>query len=126
VSRLRLIDANIIAYAFYDNPYTEKCQDIIKKGGFTDTIALIEAFNIIEHEVSREYASSSIRSIMKSSIRILTTDINLVFEALRKTQKIGLRFIDLIHYVSAKISGCTEIMTYDKDFDNLDIKRVVP
>lgn len=123
---MRFIDSNIIAYAFYDNPNSEKCQKILREEGITDTIVLIEAFNIIENEVSRKYALSSVRSILKSNIKIVNTDISLVFESLKRSEKSKLKFIDLIHYTTAVLSNCTEIVSYDKDFNGLDIKRIEP
>ena len=75
--------------------------------------------------MSREYAAKAIKSLLKSSIKIVPADINLVFEALKREKKIKLKFIDLIHYTTALLNNCNEIISYDSDFDNLDIKRVV-
>lgn len=123
---MRFIDSNIIAYAFYSNPYTEKCQKILSEEGIIDTVVLIEAFNIIENEIDKKYALSAIRSLLKSNLKIISTDISLVFEAMKLSEKSKLKFIDNIHYATAKTHNCTEIITYDKDFNGLDIKRVEP
>ena len=40
--------------------------------------------------------------------------------------KYSLDFPDLIHYTSAVLNNCSEIVSFDKDFINLDLKRVEP
>ena len=123
---MRFIDSNILAYAFYDNENRERCQEIIKSSGIINTINLIEAYNIIQFETNAEYATESIKSLLKSNIKIIEVDINLIFEALKKTQKYKkLKFIDLVHYVTALLYDCDEIASYDADFDGLEIKRVI-
>lgn len=123
---MNLLDSNIIAYAFYENEKQEQCQQALRKGGIINTVTLLEAFNIIEHEMNREHARDAIKSILKTNITIVTTDINLIFETLKRTEKTTLRFIDLLHYTTALLHNCETILTYDKDFNNLDIPREEP
>ena len=121
------IDTNILAYAYYDNDKKERCQQIIRKGGLINTVNLIEAYNIIQFEVDRELATKTIRSLLKSNLTIVDVDINSVFEALKRTLKnTNLKFADLIHYSCAVTNGCGAIISFDKDFDNLDIPREEP
>ena len=121
---MRFIDSNILAYAFYDNEKREKCQELIKEGGIINTVNLIEAYHIIQFETNREYATTSIKSLLKSDLKIISTDLNLVFEALKRAKKYEkLTFIDLLHYVTALLQNCDEIASYDADFDGLDVKR---
>lgn len=123
---MRFIDSNILSYAFYDNEHRERCQEIIKNGGIINTLNLIEAYNIIQFETNTEYATESIKSLLKSNIKIIEVNINIVFEALKKTQKYKkLKFIDLVHYVTSLLYNCDEIASYDTDFDNLEIKRII-
>ncbi len=122
---MKFIDSNVIAYAFYDNKYKVRCREIIEIGGVTNTINIIEAYNIIQFEANREHATMSIKSLLKSNINIVDVDINLVFEALKAAHKYKkLKFIDLIHYITALVYDCNEIASYDNDFDNLSIRRV--
>ena len=122
---MKFLDSNILAYAFYENDNRERCQNIIKEGGIINTVNLIEAYNIIQFEVDEIYAAASIKSLLKSNLKIINIDVNLVFEALKKSSKYKkLKFIDLIHYISALLQGCDEIASYDKDFDDLEIKRI--
>jgi len=124
---MKFIDSNIIAYAFYENRFRENCQKAIKEEGIINTVNLIEAFNIIEYETNKEMATKAIRALLKSDIRIINVDINLIFEALKKaTRYKKLRFIDLTHYITALLNNCDSILSYDKDFDNLDIPREEP
>ena len=125
---MRFIDSNILAYAFYNNENKGKCRDIIKEGGLIDSLCLIEAFNIIELQTGkREIAADSIKSLMGANLEIVNVDYNLVFEALKKSGKYSkLKFLDLIHYMVALLNNCQEIISYDKDFNDLDIKRTEP
>lgn len=121
------IDSNVLAYAFYDNDKKEECNQTIREGGVINTVNLIEAYNIIQFEVDEEHATKSIKSLLKSNLLIVDVDINLVFEALRRTSKYkNLKFIDIIHYSCALINGCNAIVSYDKDFEGLDIPREEP
>lgn len=121
---MRFIDSNIIAYAFYQNEYQENCQNILRGEGITDTIALAEAFNIIEYESSRNMAMIAVRGILRSNIEIEDIDVNTIFEALKKADTYKkLKFIDLLHYTIASLKKCETIVSYDKDFDNLEIAR---
>ena len=120
---MKFIDSNILAYAFYNNKYQDRCQKIIKEGGIINTINLVEAFNIIEHEISREIAIKSIRGLLKSNLKIIDADLNLIFESLKRGEKSKLNFIDLIHYTSALLNNCETIISYDKDFNGLEIPR---
>ncbi len=122
---MRYIDSNILAYAFYENEHRERCQELIKEGGITNTVNVLEAFNIIQYQVNTEYATTVIRSLLKSKIIIIEININSVFETLKRTTKLKkLKINDLLHYTIAVIHNCSEIASFDHDFDNLDIPRV--
>lgn len=124
---MKFLDSNILAYAFYRNENTIKCQRVIIEGGLADTFNLIEAFFVIEKETgNREIAQKSIRGLLKSNIQIIDMDINIVFEAIKRANIFKLSIFDIIHYSCALINGCEAIVSYDKDFDNLDIPRVEP
>lgn len=87
---------------------------------------MIEAFYIIEKETSREIAHKAIKGILKSNLHIVEVDVNLVFEALKRAQKYKISIFDLVHYSCALLNDCKAIVSYDKDFDNLDICREEP
>ena len=124
---MKFLDSNVIAYAFYKNEYTEKCQNVLREGGMVDVFNLIESFFIIEKETkSKEIAQKSIKNLLKSDIQIVDVDINLLFEALKGINNLKLSIFDAIHYSCAVMNGCSAIISYDKDFDNLDIPREEP
>lgn len=123
---MKFLDSNIIAYAFYDNENTEKCQKIIKEGGITNTFNLVEAFFIIEKQTNREKAEKCIKSLLKSNIEIIDMNINLVYEALKRINKYKLSIFDMIHYTCALMNNCSSIVSYDSDFNGLEILREEP
>lgn len=124
---MKFLDSNVLAYAFYNNEYMKRCQKIIREGGVADTFNLAEAFFIIEKETgSREAAQSAIRGLLKSDITIIDVNLSLFFEALKRANRYKLSIFDLIHYTCALLSSCDSILSYDKDFNNLDIPREEP
>ena len=123
---MKFLDANIIAYAFYDNEYSTSCQKAVWDGGMTNTFALAEAFNIIEHETNRDRAEKAIIGIFKSDIHIIDLDQNILFETLKNIKKLKLNIFDAIHYTSAMWNECEAIVSYDDDFDGLNIPREEP
>ena len=124
---MKFLDSNVLAYAFYRNEHTVRCQKAIMEGGVVDTFNLMEAFFIIEKETgSRETAQKSIRGLLRSGIVVADVDLNLVFEALKKSARYKLSIFDTIHYCCALMNSCEAIISYDSDFDNLDIKREEP
>ena len=71
---MKFIDSNIIAYAFYENELQRQCQNAVREGGIVNVLVLAEAFNIIEYHSSRTYATQAIRSLIKSSLHIISVD----------------------------------------------------
>ncbi|MBI5065911.1 PIN domain-containing protein [Candidatus Woesearchaeota archaeon] len=121
---MNYIDSNVIAYAFYENEFRDSCRNVLRSGGLINTINLVEAFNIIELQTSRETAVKAIKGLIKSNIIILDVDFNIIFEALKRAEKYTkLTFLDLVHYTSALLNNCNSIISYDKDFDDLEIIR---
>ena len=124
---MKFLDSNVLAFAFYKNEHTEECQAALKEDGLIDVFNLIEAFFIIEKETkSREVAQKSVRGLLKSNLQIIDVDANLLFEALKRVNSLKLSIFDAIHYSCALINNCNTIISYDKDFDNLDIPREEP
>jgi len=124
---MRLLDSNVVSYAFYNNDFTVKCQNAIKDGGAIDTFSLAESFLIIEKETgSREFAQKSIKSLFRLNIQIIDIDLNVIFEALKNINHYKLSIFDMIHYCCAAMNDCDAIISYDKDFDNLEIPREEP
>lgn len=124
---MKFLDSNVLAYAFYENEHVEECQKAISEGGVIDTFNLIEAFFIIEKETgSREKAQKCIKALLKSNLKIVDVNINIVFESLKRINEFKLSIFDMIHHTCALLNECNVILSYDSDFNNLEIPRREP
>ncbi|MFH1396887.1 MAG: PIN domain-containing protein [archaeon] len=123
----QFIDSTIIIGAFTPNDNKEKCQNILKGGGVIDGLVLIESFDVIERITKkRQYALKVIRTLMSSGVEIVELTNGIIFESIKRCDKYKLRVFDLIHYTTALLKCCSNIVSYDKDFDKLEIKRIEP
>ena len=123
----RFLDANVIIKAFTDNKDKEKCRKVLLEEFVTNALCLVEsqhAISIIKN--NKKYASDCIKSLFKSNGVIVELDKNLLFESFKRIEKYDINIFDLINYVAALINNCSEFVSYDKHFDNLEIKRVEP
>jgi len=121
------VDANIIIKAFTENNDKEKCKKVMFEDFITNSLCLVEAVDVISIiKNNKIYAVNCIKSLFKRNITIVELDKNLLFESFKRIDKYNLNIFDLINYVTALINNCQEFVSYDKDFDNLEIKRVEP
>ena len=121
------IDANVITNAFFNNPDKEKCREILKEEFITNTLCLVEAQQVLSAiKKDKIYAADCIRSLFKKNVTIVQLDKNLLFEGIKKAEKYNLDAFDSIHYATAMLNNCSEIVSYDRDFDELEIKRTEP
>ncbi len=121
------IDSNIIIKAFVEDKDNERCRKALYGDFTTNVLCLVEA----QHAIStikndKVYAADCIKSLFKSNGIIVQLDKNLLFECFKRIEKYNLNIFDLINYTTALINNCSEIISYDKDFDDLEIKRVEP
>ncbi len=124
---MKFIDANVIIKAFTENKDKDKCRKILQDVTVTDTLVLLEAHHAIQIiTADKLYASQCIKSIFKSHILIVNLDKDLLFESIKKTEKYNLTIFDLVHLTAALNTECREFVSYDKDFDNLELKRTEP
>ncbi len=124
---MNFIDANVIIKSFVDNEDKDKCRKIMSEGFVVDTLCLVEAQHVISIiKGDKAYASNCIKSLFKSRGIIVGLDKNLLFEAFRRIDKYELDIFDLVHYSAALINNCPNVVSYDKDFDDLEIKRIEP
>ncbi len=121
------LDSNIIVYAFTRNPRKEKCRNVLRERQFlTNALVISEAIGTIG-KIDKEQGKVALISILRSgNIKIIDLSTNLMFEAIRRQQKYNLQLFDLIHYTTALLNNCQSIISYDKDFDKLEIPRVEP
>lgn len=123
----RFIDANVIVKAFFNNIDKERCRNILHEEFITNTLCLVEAQHALSAiKNNKTYAANCIKSLFKSNCIIVQLDKNLLFESFKRIEKYNLDAFDLIHYATSLINNCNEIVSYDGDFDDLEIKRVEP
>ena len=121
------IDSNVIIKAFVDDKDTEKCRKILNQDFVTNTLCLVEAQNGISLiSKGKAHAADCIKSLFKGYGEIVQLDKNLLFESFKRIEKYDLKISDLINYTTALLNNCSEIVSYDRDFDDLEIKRVEP
>ena len=123
----RFIDANVIVKAFFNNPDKDSCRHFLQEEFVTNMLCLVEAQKVLSViKKDRIYAAECVKSLLKGSGIIAQLDKNLLFESLKRTEKYNLDPFDLIHYATALLNNCHEIVSYDKDFNDLEIKRTEP
>tara|TARA_Y100000310_G_scaffold17224_1_gene17098 strand:+ start:6626 stop:7003 length:378 start_codon:yes stop_codon:yes gene_type:complete len=121
------LDTNIIVQAFTNNVHQANCRKALSTFFLTDTLALVEAYQALERITKdRSYVTIAIKSLLSKDCIIIPLHNDVLFDSLRKAHKYNLSIFDLIHYINAKINNCSTIASYDKHFDNLEIKRVEP
>ena len=121
------IDSNVIIKAFTENNDKEKCRKSLYGECITTSLSLVEAQHGISLIIGNKMlASQCIKSLFKGNIAVIPLDKNLLFESFKRIDKYNLDIFDLINYVAALINNCQEFVSYDKHFNNLEIKRVEP
>ncbi|MBI4451818.1 type II toxin-antitoxin system VapC family toxin [Candidatus Woesearchaeota archaeon] len=121
------LDSTILIKAFTENPDKDECRQVVHEKFITDALCLVESHYFIALiSKSKVHATKSIKSLFKSNCIILDLDKELLFEAFKRGEKYNLDTFDLIHYTTALLNNCSEIISYDKDFDGLEIKRAEP
>ena len=122
------IDSNIIIYAFTKSQNKQECREVLQREGLiSNTLVLLESYAKLTTITDQTHATEVIRQLLGlGNLRVIDMDNNLFFEAVKRNKKYNLKISDLIHYASALLSNCAEIISYDKHFDNLEIRRVQP
>lgn len=121
------VDSTVLIKAFTENSDKHKCREIINEKFVTNSLCLVEANHFISLITkNKTHAARSIKSLFRSDISVVDLDKNLLFEAFRRIDKYELDAFDIIHYTTALLNNCSEITSYDKDFNGLEIKRAEP
>lgn len=119
------LDANIIVNAFFENKDQERCRQVLSEEFVTDMLCLAEAQDALTAIIkNREQATFWVKSVFKANGIVLDIDKNILIESFKHLDR--LRVLDAIHYAAALLNGCSEFLSYDKDFNTLSIKRVEP
>lgn len=123
----KFIDANVVIKAFTENKDKERCRNVLFEDFVTNTLCLVEALHSISIiKNNKTYAADCVKSLFKSNGVIVQLDKNLLFESFKRIEKYNLNIFDLVNYVTALIYNCSEIASYDRHFDNLDVERIEP
>ena len=121
------VDSNIIVKAFTENNDKDKCRKILNENFITDALCLIEAHkSITTIKDSKTYSTKCIKALFKGQGKIIDLNANLLFEALKRIEKYNLDIFDLVHYTTALLNNCSGFVSYDKHFNDLEIKRIEP
>ena len=121
------VDSTVLIKSFTENPDKHKCREVVNEKFLTNALCLVEAHYFISLiSKSKTHATMSIKSLFKGDCVVVDLDKNLLFESLKRIEKYELDIFDLIHYTTALLNNCSEITSYDRDFDGLEIKRVEP
>ncbi len=124
---ISFIDANVIIKAFTENTEKEQCRNVLRLPFVTNALSLIEAqHGIATIKKNKMYAAYCIKALFKTEGIIVPLDKNLLFESFKRQEKYQLSTFDLINYVTALKYNCSTFVSYDKDFDGLEIKRIEP
>ncbi len=110
------IDANLIVKAYTNNPDNVRCRERLDKGSLvTNPVAVVEAWQALMHILGVELANKAIIDLLRRDVTLIKTDSSLIHEAVRKQPKYGLDAFDTVHVITAQLSECDEILTFDND-----------
>ncbi|RLG59169.1 VapC toxin family PIN domain ribonuclease [Candidatus Geothermarchaeota archaeon] len=136
---MRFIDYNVFIYAILKpkrklsreeeerKRRAKRIYDRVNRGEevVTSIIHLSEISNILEDVAGSSYSVKFARALLsKKNIKFLSVSYEdyLLATAIAEDRKVSLN--DALAYVLMKKSGLKEIYSFDKHFDNLDVKRL--
>ena len=128
-----LIDTNIMLAILFDEPRANNCSKLFGKIENRELEALITIFSIYSAGIAgiRNKKAKKLREFLTylsslENVEILTTTIEENIEITQICEKEKLDFDEGMQYFMAKKFDCKGIVSYDKDFDKTDLKRILP
>ena len=128
-----LIDTNIFLEILLEQKRADECRDLLDmfyEQNQPIIISLFSVHSILINLINRkkfEKAEEFVTKIKRSEhILVYRDDIEDHFEIIEICNDTKLDFDDGIQYYIAKKARCSAIISYDSDFDDLDIKRKTP
>ncbi|MGC8983495.1 MAG: type II toxin-antitoxin system VapC family toxin [Desulfurococcaceae archaeon] len=124
-----LIDANIILEVLYKRDKWEECSELLAMVKRGDVKAYILHFTL--HGISAILGKPELISRFLSEVltwrglTIISSSVEEELMVCELASRIGLDFDDGLQYYYAKKLG-SSIISFDKDFDETDLKRVEP
>jgi predicted nucleic acid-binding protein len=127
---LILPDANIFLELLLDQKRAAECEellDLVSKGQ-TEAVVTHFAVHTVEAVISDAKSLATFLGNLEHSAGLSIYDTNLSDEmaAALITRKIGLDFDDTLKYYVAKKLGVDALVSYDKHFDKVDMRRIEP
>jgi predicted nucleic acid-binding protein len=134
--RAKFIDTNIfLRYLTGDDPRKfERCRELFKRALEKKILLLTSDMVIAEiiwtlhsfYKVPKEEIIEKVTIIINTP-NLKIPNKKLIFEVLALFGQKNIDYIDAYNAVFLKNNGCSEIYSYDRDFDRLeDIKRIEP
>jgi predicted nucleic acid-binding protein len=125
-----LLDTNIFLEMLSGQEKAEDCEKLLKKISNGSVEAVVTRFSIhaIEAILGKvENVASFLRNVEGSiGLQVYETDTNDELAAALMQSKTKLDFDDSIQFYVARKIGVSSIVSFDKHFDNLDVKRTTP
>mgnify|MGYP000508603677 CR=1 FL=1 len=125
-----LIDANVFIELFLGQEKAEECERFLEKVSSGELEAVVSKFTI--HAIEAMLNDSTLiltflRNIQGSlGLNVYETSMEDEMAASMLMDKVKLDFDDAVQYYLAKKLGVKAIVSYDKHFDKVDIKRKEP
>ncbi len=127
------IDSNIFLELFLGQNKADECQNFLEKVNKGEILCTVSDFNIdnilliLSREVNTELLEKALESIISySGLSIYSLTVEDRMKAISHMQKHKLDFEDALTFQAVLSSGNTEIISFDKHFDNLLINRIEP
>ena len=129
-----LIDSSILLELIFGQEKSEECKNFMQKVKAGEIKCFVSDFNIDSILLAIYRHTKNIKlmqTFLASMIELLNLPIYFIglddrIKAIGYIEKYGLDFEDSMTLQATIGSGCTHIVSFDKHFDNLPVKRVEP
>ncbi|MDO8634274.1 MAG: PIN domain-containing protein [archaeon] len=126
------IDTNIFFEWLLGREKAKECEQLLEALEKSKMPAFCSHFSV--HSVCIYFSKNKMPVAKKfvkyvkafQALQTINTSLEDDFEILEAMTKFGLDFDDALQYYMAKQIGCTEIITFDKDFKKTDLKPITP
>lgn len=125
-----LLDTNIFLELLLDQKRATECEELLQliSKGKTEAAVTHFAVHAVEAAIGDPKSLATFLGNLEHSAGLSIYDTNLSDEmaAALITQKIGLDFNHTLQYYVAKKLGVDALVSFDKHFDKVDIRRIEP
>jgi predicted nucleic acid-binding protein len=125
-----LVDTNIFLELFLGQEKAEECERFLRKISMGELEAVVSKFTIHAIEASLNNSALILAFLRNAQgslgLDVYETSVEEEMATSMLMDKIKLDFDDAVQYYLAKKLGVEAIVSYDKHFDTVDIKRKEP